>query len=73
MGEAGRAAAQGKHELGRVAEAYVAALEEAAGGAAVEEAVLGEIAQAAKETGLDANGAALGEISERLREVGSGR
>jgi glycosyltransferase involved in cell wall biosynthesis len=72
MGEAGRAAAQGEHELGRVAEAYAAVLEEAAGGSAVEEAVLGEIARAAKETGLDANGAGLGEISERLREVGSG-
>ena len=73
MAEAGRAAAQGEHELGRVADAYVAALEEAGGGAVVQDAFLGEVARAAEETGLAANGAALSEISERLREVGSGR
>ena len=73
MAEAGRAAAQGEHELGRVADAYVAALEEAGGGAVVRDAFLGEVARAAEETGLAANGAALSEISERLREVGSGR
>jgi glycosyltransferase involved in cell wall biosynthesis len=73
MREAGVAAARGKHALGSVADAYVAALEEAAGGAAVQEAVLGEIARAAHETGLPANGPALGDISERLREVGFGR
>jgi glycosyltransferase involved in cell wall biosynthesis len=73
MREAGVAAARGKHALGSVADSYVAALEEAAGGAAVQEAVLGEIARAAHETGLPANGPALGDISERLREVGFGR
>jgi glycosyltransferase involved in cell wall biosynthesis len=73
MGEAGRAAAQGEHEVGRVAEAYVAALEETAGGAAVRDAVLSEIAGAAESAGLPPNGRALGEISERLREFGSGR
>jgi glycosyltransferase involved in cell wall biosynthesis len=73
ISEAGLAAARGRHALGRVADAYVAALEESAGGASVQEAVLGEIARAAHETGLPADGAALGEISERLREVGYGR
>jgi glycosyltransferase involved in cell wall biosynthesis len=73
MAEAARSLAQGKHQLDLVAEAYVAALEEAAGGAVVQDAVLGEIARAAQETGLPANGNALSDIAERLREVGPGR
>lgn len=73
MGDGGRALAQGEHQLDRVAEAYVAALEEAAGGAVVQRAVLGEIARAAEETGLSANGDALSDVAERLREVGPGR
>ena len=73
MGEAGRTAARRDHDVGRVADAYAAALEEAAGGAAVRDAVLGEVARAAEEVGLDANGPALTEVAERLREVGSGR
>jgi hypothetical protein len=70
MGEAGRALAEGPHDLGRVAEAYAAALEEAAGGKAVSDAVTGEIARAAGEVGLSPGGEALGEIAERLREAG---
>jgi glycosyltransferase involved in cell wall biosynthesis len=73
MGAAARALAQGEHQLGRVAEAYTAALEEAAGGEAVREAVEAEIATAAAETGLRPDGDALGEIAERLREAGRGR
>jgi glycosyltransferase involved in cell wall biosynthesis len=72
MGNAALALAQGEHQLDRVAEAYLAALEEAAGGAAVRNAVVGEVAQAAGEAGLTAGGPALSEIAERLREVGSG-
>jgi glycosyltransferase involved in cell wall biosynthesis len=73
MGAAARAAAQSDHDVGRVADAYAAALEEAAGGGAVRDAVLGEVARAAHEVGLRANGPALTEVSERLREVDSGR
>jgi glycosyltransferase involved in cell wall biosynthesis len=73
MGHAARALAQGEHQLDRVAEAYVAALEQAAGGAVVQDAVLGQIARAAEETGLPANGSALSDVAERLREVGPGR
>ena len=42
-----------EHDLGRVADAYVAALEVAAGGDAVDDAVLWRIAEAAAEVGLD--------------------
>ena len=73
MSEAGRAAVRRDHDIGLVADAYAAALEEAAGGAAVREAVLGEVARAAEEVGLRANGPALTEVAERLGEVGSGR
>jgi glycosyltransferase involved in cell wall biosynthesis len=73
MGEAGRASARRDHDVGRVADLYVTALEEAAGGDAVREAVVGEVARAAEEVGLQANGPALTEVAERLREVGSGR
>ena len=73
MGEAGRTSARRDHEIGRVADLYVTALEEAAGGDAVREAVVGEVARAAEEVGLQANGPALTEVAERLREVGSGR
>ena len=72
-GEAARALAQGEHQLERVADAYVAALEEAAGGTVVQDVVLGEIARAAEETGLPVNGRALSDVAERLREVGPGR
>jgi glycosyltransferase involved in cell wall biosynthesis len=42
-----------EHDLGRVADRYVAALESAAGGDAVRDAVLFRIAQAAAEVGID--------------------
>ncbi len=73
MGAAARALAQGEHQLERVAEGYTVALEEAAGGEAVRDAVRAEIATAAAETGLRPDGDALSEIAERLREVGRGR
>jgi hypothetical protein len=73
LGAAARALAEGEHALERVAEAYTAALEEAAGGETVRGSVRQEIAAAAAETGLSPDGAALGEVAERLREVGRGR
>jgi glycosyltransferase involved in cell wall biosynthesis len=53
LGRAARAHAEREHALPRVADAYVAALETAAGGDAVEDAVLRRIAEAAAEVGLD--------------------
>jgi glycosyltransferase involved in cell wall biosynthesis len=73
MGAAGRALATREHEVGRVAEAYAAALEEATGGEAVRRAVRSEIAAAAADVGLEPDGEALGEIAERLREATHGR
>jgi glycosyltransferase involved in cell wall biosynthesis len=54
-----------EHDLGRVAEAYVAALEEAAGGDAVRDVVVGEVANAAAAVGIDDPS----ELAARLNEV----
>ena len=54
MGSAARAYVEAEHDLGRVAERYAAALEQAAGDASVRERVLREVAEAAAQTGLDA-------------------
>jgi glycosyltransferase involved in cell wall biosynthesis len=68
MGRAARALAEREHALPRVAEAYVAAVEESAGGEAVRDAVLGEVAHAAADVGL----AETADVARRLREVGIG-
>ena len=52
MGAAARELVEREHRLDRIAEAYAAALEGLAGGAAVQEAVLRDVAQAAAETGI---------------------
>src|SRR5436190_2030702 len=53
MGERARAYVADEHDLGRVATLYAAALEEAAGDAAVRERVLHEVAEAAAGAGVD--------------------
>jgi glycosyltransferase involved in cell wall biosynthesis len=53
LGRDAREYAEREHALPRVADAYVAALETAAGGDAVEDAVLRRIAEAAADVGLD--------------------
>jgi glycosyltransferase involved in cell wall biosynthesis len=55
-----------EHDLGRSADGYAKALEEAAGGEAVSDAVLWELARAASEVGIDD----LTEIAARAREAG---
>jgi glycosyltransferase involved in cell wall biosynthesis len=52
LGAAASAYVRAEHDLERVADAYVAALEEAAGGEAVSDSVLRRIAEAASEAGL---------------------
>ena len=69
MGDAARAYVAAEHDLDRSAEAYVAALEEAAGGEAVKDAVVGEVAQAAADTGITEEGEEAAEIARLLNEV----
>jgi glycosyltransferase involved in cell wall biosynthesis len=73
MGTAAAELARSRHDLERVAELYAAALEEAAGGHAVSEAVLREVGEAAADVGITAEGAEAQEIARRLAEVELGR
>jgi glycosyltransferase involved in cell wall biosynthesis len=73
MGVAARSLAEREHSLDRVADLYAAALEEAAGGAAVSAAVLREVAQAAADVGIGPDDREAGELARRLDEVGLGR
>ena len=59
-----------EHALDRVAEGYVVALEEAAGGERVRHELLVEFARAAGEVGIESSSAELTELARRLREVG---
>ncbi len=61
--------ARREHDVERVAELYVAALETAAGGAAVDDAVLRDVSDAAAEVGISAETAEAREIARRLAEV----
>ena len=65
MGAAARDYVQREHDLGRAADLYVSALEQAAGSAGVEAKVLHEVAAAAAETGVDP-----GPLAADLRELG---
>ena len=58
-----------EHGLDRVADLYAAALEEAAGGVAVREAVLGDVAAAAADVGIEAGSEEAAVIAARLREA----
>lgn len=73
MGQAAAGLARREHDLGHVADLYVAALEEAAGGDAVGEAVLGEVSRAAADVGISADTSEAQEIARRLAEVELGR
>ncbi len=69
MSAAGLELARREHDLGRVADLYAAALEEAAGGAAVGDAVLREVSEAAADVGISGNAVEAKEIARRLAEV----
>jgi glycosyltransferase involved in cell wall biosynthesis len=73
MGEAARNLATTEHDLDRVAERYVAALEEAVGGDAVRDAVVREIADAAAEVGIAPDDPEAEELAARIRDAGLGR
>ena len=69
MGASAAALAQREHDVERVADLYVAALETAAGGAAVDDAVLRDVSVAAADVGISAETAEAREIARRLAEV----
>jgi glycosyltransferase involved in cell wall biosynthesis len=73
MSEAARDYVHREHDLGHVAGDYVAALEEAAGGTIVADAVVAEVAQAAAEIGIVAGTEVAAELAGRLDEVGLAR
>jgi glycosyltransferase involved in cell wall biosynthesis len=73
MGAAARELARREHDLGRAAELYVAALEQAAGGEAVADAVLGDVARAAADVGIEPGSPEASELARRLAEVELGR
>jgi hypothetical protein len=69
LGEKAAELARREHDVERVADLYVAALEGAAGGPAVDEAVLREVSRAAADVGISADTAEAREIARRLAEV----
>ena len=72
MAAAARDLAEREHELRHVAEAYVTALEEFAGGSTVVEAVLRETAAAAAGVGIGPEDPETVLLGTRLREIGVG-
>jgi glycosyltransferase involved in cell wall biosynthesis len=66
LGARAREYVRREHDLGRAADAYAKALEESAGGDAVADSVLWEIARAAHEVGLED----VTELARRVREAG---
>jgi glycosyltransferase involved in cell wall biosynthesis len=58
-----------EHDVDRVGELYAAALETAAGGDAIADAVLHEVSEAAADVGISADSAEAREIDRRLAEV----
>jgi hypothetical protein len=73
MSAAGLELVRREHDLGRAADLYVAALEQAAGGEAVASAVLGDVAAAAADVGIEAGSPEASELARRLAEVELGR
>jgi glycosyltransferase involved in cell wall biosynthesis len=73
MSDAARDYVRLEHDVGHVAEQYVAALEEAAGGTIVADAVAGEVALAAAEIGVEPGTPFAAELAGRLDEVGLAR
>jgi glycosyltransferase involved in cell wall biosynthesis len=69
MGSNAADLAQRHHDVERVAELYVAVLETAAGGRAVDDAVLRDVSDAAANVGISAETAEAKEIARRLAEA----
>ncbi len=69
MGAAALELARGEHDVDRVAERYVAAFEQAAGGRSVDDAVLREVTEAAAAVGIAPDSVEARELAARLAEV----
>jgi glycosyltransferase involved in cell wall biosynthesis len=69
MGAAACAYVRREHDLERVADLYAAACVEFLGGSTVETQVLGDVARAALDVGIDASDPATGELAQRIREL----
>ena len=69
MGTAARALAESDHALDHVADLYLAALEEAAGGEAVRDAVVGTVTAAAADVGIGAESREAERLARALDEV----
>ncbi len=69
MGLAALGLARGPHELGRVADLYVAAFEQTAAGSAVSDAVLRDVSRAAADVGIAPGSPEASELAGRLSEV----
>jgi hypothetical protein len=72
LGASGKAYVRREHDLERVAEAYTAALEEAAGLELVRTDVLREVSSAASEVGLEPSSPELSDVGRAVSEVGLG-
>jgi glycosyltransferase involved in cell wall biosynthesis len=73
MGAAASELMRREHDVEQVAELYAAALEQAAGGAAVAETVLREVAGAAADVGIEPDAPEARELARRLAEIDIGR
>jgi glycosyltransferase involved in cell wall biosynthesis len=72
LGAAANAYVRREHDLDRVADAYVAALEDAAGRPLVQNDVVAQVAKAGSEVGLEPRSAGTAAVGEALSEVGLG-
>jgi glycosyltransferase involved in cell wall biosynthesis len=70
MSDAAHGYAKREHDLARVAERYVVALEEAAGGPIVADKVVDDVARAAAEIGVQPGTSFAADLAERLDELG---
>jgi glycosyltransferase involved in cell wall biosynthesis len=70
LGAQARAYVEREHDVRLVAERYLAALEEAAGGQAVLDAILGDVARAARQVGLEPADQELRDVAQRVYEAG---
>jgi hypothetical protein len=73
MSAAALALVRREHDLGRAAELYAGALEQAAGGERVADSVLRDISAAATEVGIEPGSPEARELARRLAEVELGR